>query len=468
MSSKKDKEPVMETQAYIKKILPLLENSLNTQSEQDYYSYDDIILKSNNTISELIERIEMNKAYRKDRFLKLVHNNPEITLKNTVSAVTDYVAEKANILLSQAKEKLGESLTNSDFSIKSQFNDYLFRISNDHKSADYFTLKSDTIKKWIGKKQKQPSRAMLFLVSFALDLPLINDENKYFSHEALFFKVFGQRSCSRSPDELCMIYCKKNNISYIEALEMYLEFLQNTTSNIINEKVSKDKIIQSTRALIDNKELKLMDLSKNDFVAFLIDNAETLDFKHSSISKKLKELEKENADCFERIYDKYNSFFDFVDTRVESERKRKVNRSNKVSGALPRKSDIFVDIPDNDDEKFSKYLKYIEEAFMFYDSFHKTTYSRDFYTVQRKRMIYIKFLMYWESQPEFVENDNNGFNDYINSINEDLRMNYFSELLPYNDFDLQFILCAKRPRPLDDYFLLQRQMIEPISDVTNK
>ena len=149
MSSKKEKEPVMETQAYMKKILPLLENSLNTQSEQDYYSYDDIILKSDNTISELIERIEKNKVYRKDRFLKLVHNNPEITLKNTVSAVTDYVAEKANKLLLQAKEKLGESLTNSDFSIKSQFIDYLFRISNDHKSADYFTVKSDTIKKWI-------------------------------------------------------------------------------------------------------------------------------------------------------------------------------------------------------------------------------------------------------------------------------------------------------------------------------
>ena len=464
MSSKK--EPAMETQAYMKKILPLLENSLNTQSEQDYYSYDDIILKSDNIISELIEKTKKNIEYRKDRFLKLVQSNPEVTLKNTVSAVTDYVAEKANKLLLQAKEKLGESLTNSDFSIQSHLNDYLFRISNDQKVADYFTVKSDTIKKWIGKKQKQPSRPILFLVSFALDLPLKNDDNKYYSHEALFYKVFGQRSCSRSPDELCMIYCKKNNLSYVEALEMYLEFLQNTTSNIINEKVSKDKIIQSTRSLIDNKELKLMDLSRNDFVAFLIDNAETLDFKYSSISKKLKEIEKENADCFERIYDKYNSFFTNVDGRDESF--RKVNRSSKVSGALPKKSDIFVDIPDKDDEKFPKYLKYIEEAFMFYDSFHKTTYSRDFYTVQRKRMIYIKFLMYWESQPEFVENDNNGFNDYIHSINEDLRMNYFSELLPYNDFDLQFILCAKRPRPLDDYFLLQRQMIEPISDVTNK
>lgn len=152
---------------------------------------------------------------------------------------------------------------------------------------------SNSVSKWFYKDRKPRSRADIFKISFALDLPLEeNIHKKNYCHKDLFNKVFKERYALKVPDELCFMYAKKHHLSYTKALEIYTNFLA-TLSNI--QKTGQQNILDAgeTKANIGTKTILIQvmsdDLSEGEFINLLINYYPILNIANTSLKDKTKE-----------------------------------------------------------------------------------------------------------------------------------------------------------------------------------
>lgn len=459
--------------------------------EDDIYGYINPRSNDSSMISMLIDGIENNRIIKKEKFLSIVRSHPDYfnstkrTDHNKEKPVYEFVANKVNILLEQTKQTLDEQLSQVDDSIKLELKGYLYEISKD-RIAGFIDMKWDTIGRWFTRNT--PSRPKLFLLSFALDLPLTNPENKYFTHESLFYRAFGQRSTSRNPSELCMMYCKNQGLDYATALRLYLRFLLSTDEwkkkkNSEIEKIEKDKVPKTSFL---NNQIKEEELSEDAFVQMLIDNTDTLNNYYFGIERIIEEIENdigqsnEGENYHEKVYERYKLLLDSLRPIKKPERKR-IPKGTHVTGAFPSINDTKSkndEKTDKEQEYFSKdsntarakryaqLKQYAMDVLVFSDYFHRPErYSQEYYIQQRKRLIFMIFLAYWE---KCKISDGSNYKRYILLTNTVLTNNYFSKLLPYNDFDYLFILCSKRPRPLKALFSIQKALLNMIYEVTGK
>lgn len=460
--------------------------------EYDIYDYINPRSNASSMISMLIDGIENNRIIKKEKFLSIVHSHPDYskfmkrTGYNKEKPVYEFAADKVNMLLEQTKQTLNEQLSQVDDSIKLELKGYLYEISKDRISG-FIDMKWDTIGRWFTRNT--PSRPKLFLLSFALDLPLTNPENKYFTHESLFYRAFGQRSTSRNPGELCMMYCKNKGLDYATALRLYLSFLLSTDDwkkkkNSEIAKIEKDKV-PKTGFL--NEQIKEEGLSEDAFVQMLIDNADTLNNYYFGIDQTIKEIETEldqasegKDNYHEKVYKRYKPLLDSLKPIKTPERIR-IPKGTHVTGAFPSINDTKFEKDEkinkeqeyfSDDSNMARAKRYAQlkqyaiDVVLFSDYFHRPErYSQEYYIQQRKRLIFMIFLAYWE-KTKFT--NRNCFERYISITNYKLKQNFFSELLPYNDFDYLFILCAKRPEPLEALFVIQSALLNNIYKVTGK
>lgn len=479
------------------------------KKEQLAYSIDDIdpLSNSDKLIPKLINRVDQNREYRKERFLQLLSGCSGYPDPQPNSPYT-YVAKKANQMLEQTRKELGKTFSNIDKSLKDHLRFYLF----DRKGNDIF-VKPDTINHWFGVKNNTPSRRTLILLSFALDLPLSKTDDDYCTHESLFYRVFGQRSRTRNVDEICMLYCKMTKKSYATAIKMYLDFLQREGEE--NHSSFKDDSKVPGTLGIYNKEIfngkKIHELTEGELVDFLIINKDLLDFKSSHINEFAIELQKDNPrflqeiieDCednvdvelfkliqedyfqiledYEDIFHKeypgymkeiYNnsSTLQIMDNRGKATTRR--NKGTELTGALPKRTLFSEYMTKEEKEKNMKtpeeiffpdprmkkrhdlFLDFAIEVLPLGDYFSKISrYTEDYYTKQRKRWVFLLFLFYFKTYASDHNKDKKTlFNNYIAFTNQTLTHYYFSNLLPYNDYDSLFILCAQRDDPIHDYF----------------
>lgn len=478
------------TETLLRERLPNFEEKLNAEKKlSETYAYDYVDFASENIISMLAEGLKKNQEIKKKRFLHIVRNRPDFQMypginhDKSESAAYNYVADKANELIKKTSEELKELLSKSDDSMKLKLKGYLYTGTR-QKVTGYVNIKRDTIVKWFTRNT--PSRSTLFLISFALNLPLAETEKDYSTHESLFYRSFGQRSFSRNADEVCMIFCKKNGLSYTTALRLYLEFLKRT--EIKKETDSVDATINKpigTGTIRYNIDVNLKGCSEEEFLDFLVKNALTLDFKYSSIDKKMQELmdaESLFGDLSgkETEYQKeVNSKYKTIINRLSKDVRSRIDSGREVTGAFPKKN-LFKDtekgkeaekeyFEDNDPERYDRYnclMKYSRDVFLFYEFFHDTDYlSRDYYTGQRKKWIFLSFLAYWNKCNKHGIKSKDIFDKYIKSTNRILKENFFSELLIYNDFDFLFILCAKSSDPIESFLFVLTQISDLRYDI---
>ena len=488
------------------------------KKEQLAYSIDDFDPRLNNDklIPKLINRVDKNREYRKERFLQLL-SGCSGDLDSQLNSPYTFVAKKANQLLEQTRKELGKTFSNIDKSLKDHLRFYLF----DRKGNDIF-VKPDTINHWFGVKNNTPSRRTLILLSFALDLPLSKTDDDYCTHESLFYRVFGQRSRTRNVDEICMLYCKMTKKSYATAIKMYLDFLQREGEE--NHSSFKDDSKVPGTLGIYNKEIfngkKIHELTEGELVDFLIINKDLLDFKSSQINEFVIELQNDNPcflqeiieDCEDNVdvellkmiqddyfqiledYEnkhqkKYPGFIKdiydenpvlqtiYKNTGGNAATRRK--KDNELAGVLPKRStfsrylteedkekkkeedwktpeeQFFMDLNDTRMEKrHDIFLSFAIEVLPLGDYYSKITrYTEDYYTKQRKRWVFLLFLYYFKKYGSIHNYDKKTiFDNYIEFTNQTLTQYFFSKLLPYNDYDSLFILCAQRDDPIHDYF----------------
>lgn len=475
------------------------------------YSIDDIdpLSNSNKLIPMLINRVDKNREYRKERFLQLLSGCSGYPDAQSNSPYT-FVAKKANQMLEQTREELGKTFSDMDKSLKDYLRFYLF----DRKGNDIF-VKPDTIYHWFGIKNNTPNRRTLILVSFALDLPLGETDDDYCTHESLFYRVFGQRSRTRNVDEICMLYCKMTKKSYATAIKMYLDFLQREGEESYSS-VKADSKAPGTLGIY-SKEIfngkKIHELTEGELVDFLIINKNLLDFKSSQINEFVIEMQNDNPcflqeiieDCKDNvgvellklIQDDYFQILEDYEKKHQKEypgfikdiydenpvlqsiykdsggnAATRTKKDIELAGVLPKRTTFSNYITEEkkkkNQEKQKKeiisdprmkkrhdiFLSFAIEVLPLGDFFSKITrYTEDYYTKQRKRWVFLLFLYYFKKYGSNHNYDKKMlFDNYIGFTNQILTRYFFSKLLPYNDYDSLFILCAQRDDPIHDYF----------------
>ncbi len=486
-----------DTTALAERLLSQFEKAMtNKQSRkiEDYYQNNkdnDQVL--NNVITELIKNTKSNLLYRKERFLKIVWSCPGYSNSESDNSSFIYVAEKANALLEETRAELSEQLLGVSDTLKN--NELKFYLYDKNKND--LVLKPNTISAWFNSKNHSPSRHILFLLSFALQLPLAkSDSDDYFSHESLFYRAFAQRSHSRNADEICMIYCKMTRKSYATALKMYLDFLQKKR-NIEKKDFSHSSAADdnNTRVIFTGviyKGKKLMELNEQEFVEFLIENAEYLDFKSSKINEYAITLQNGNPDFLKKIIEAYGDTVDskfleeilddyynlFQNNQFSYMRKTYLDNKNiisdmkrsnrkrlysKTGNEIPESLIPLASIKENDNQNID-FKDFAIDVLPLQEYFYTIyRYSNDYYTKQRKRWIFLLFLFYWQTYADLPKNllkskRKELISNYILFTDTTLRSYYFSKLLPYNNYDLLFILCAQRDNPIKEYFTIMNIM----------
>lgn len=333
-------------------------------------------------------------------------------------------------------------------------------------------LNIDTVKRWFGvNKRKTPKRWKIFLISFGLDLPVNDEKLEAYSHQALFYKVFGQVDRTRSVEEICMIYCKKRGMSYVEALAMYGDYEsrceENLPSDQIDIKEYESKKID-TQFLYGNNFVDV--ISKEELIDFLVRNREILNASNTSIIDFIQENVEEKWD--ENTYNIYNARYgELKGCLVEDEKDRRNEKKYKfLDKVFPPKSVFYASTRDENKKKLLENLEIeevedidiLDEIIGYKEDFYDLTkqHKKDQYYVSlRNKMILVHFIYYWHDYISSVGNTERSVAEmeeiqehYIQELNMELRKHYLSPLYPYNEFDLFILLCSKTADPIYTYY----------------
>ncbi len=278
-------------------------------------------------------------------------------------------------------------------------------------------IKRNIINVWLYNNVKPSdwrSRLTLYKLSFAYDLT-------WEKHTELFLKVCRSKLYWRAPEELCLTYCKKNKKTYKDAVNMYINYLNNTTASVQDSTPSDvDLSKKSTRTAFDAALSK----DEDEFIAALSNlslevtaetiNKETIELIAETLKKKISVENKKRV-----VY--INNFL-----------------TNKKYCLYPSKEEI--DLPD-----------------VFVINFESDAKGKGNYKdILRKRKKYIickfynTFFSYSTDEDKFIlkeqPNDNKGrrecFISFIGSLNKKLILMNLPVMDYLDDFDRGIILAA--------------------------
>ena len=323
------------------------------------------------------------------------------------------------------------------------------------------TTKKESVKKWFGARQSKPKeRKSIFLISFALNLPIEpSSETPNFCHKHLFNKVFCERYALRTPDELCYMYAKYNNMSYLDAVDMYQTFL----TQINKQHIFSNNATKSNNTINILSEIK--DISKDMFINLLVEYYPHLDINHTSVLNRIQKYkeEVEKEDFIKKIiYKRENIFSPVLFDKHQSVTTKKETMRTDVD-LTKRLTNYIMFGSSNVNDSRSKLHKAFDFVLRSRDINAKPNGSSDskFYEKTRKTLIYFHFLSFWNNTEEDYTPC---YENYIDEINDLLIQYMLPPLYPFNKSDLFFIFCGKSNDPISTFFILLSKMDDIIDE----
>jgi hypothetical protein len=237
--------------------------------------YNNIIIEHNNHVEKYLLYMLSNDSsfsnYLYNKKLLSINNYSDVNtlskndFKDASRLCRGFIMDKVMSLVN--------SLNNPNDDLFLQKSDYI----SDHEFKTIGSLKKDRIQNNLNGKNTI-SRSTAFLISFALDLPTKLDSNSshYYSHEALFNRVFNTKYCIRNPFEFCLMYAKYHHKSYKFAYELYIDFLAKKDSYHMDK---SDAF--ATQYMI--QEAISPKIAPNDFVEILLKSADLMTANNSSV-----------------------------------------------------------------------------------------------------------------------------------------------------------------------------------------
>ena len=319
-------------------------------------------------------------------------------------------------------ERFSRLFNSSEQDLISTVNDMIKKIPNNSQKddGDLKEMKSqlDRINKLLNgkaKPTKNKSRFTLYKLSFAFEL-------SWDEHIDLFTKICKVKLFLRTPAELCLTYCKKNNKTYADAVSMYEKYLKRSSGET---QVPENKPNNEGTRTVFNNLCKQMSED-----AFII---EMIKIRNSLIS------------TGDTIYKKINNTYDFfIKSLSEHELNSMKECLTKVDKMTPRTLKDFLNV------------------FCLFDSENNTPFyinlndmlkpvkghiSGNYKNIHDLRKIYIICLL-WENfisniycEPE-SDNQKTDFTEFIKDTNINLNNMNLPQLDPLDDFDMTMILCA--------------------------
>lgn len=213
---------------------------------------------------------------------------------------------------------------------------------NERLESMWEPLKPRRIGSWIDNRNSRPNneegRLVLYKLSFALGL-------NWEEHDMLFSKVFRMKTYLRTPIEFCLTYCKKNGFSYVEAVNLYIEYCIKR-----KEPDASERMVYKLTKVIGDEIFSLEE--RGQFLDMIINNGDSYFVKSETIlqeiglkkEKNIEEIlkrlnavgysfhddEKSNKKLKSKLSDKIASeFFISISSALKSSRRRK-NSSNKT------------------------------------------------------------------------------------------------------------------------------------------
>lgn len=347
-------------------------------------------------------------------------------------------------------------------------NVYSFLLEQVNMRCSPYEIKLERIKKWFGRRRSTTDRITIFMISFGLDLPIEpQKESPQFCHKYLFNKVFRERYCLRTPEELCLMYAKSHQMSFSEAEDMYKSFVEQYNSKQIKNNSSINySSAKNTKTFLAKTNDE--NIGKEEFLGLLNEYSDILDVCYTSVLEKIDEYKNEitETDFIKAILCNRDNIFSIVTWDREEQisniekRKQTIRTDDKILTRL-KKYILYGGIDDRDKRKeIHNTFDFILKQNDLYIKPNKSTNST-FYSKIRKTLIYFHFLTYWIN----IKKDYSPcYDDYIYEINDLLNMYMLPPLYPFNKSDLFYIFCGKSNDPVSTYFMLLANMDEIIDE----